>query len=167
MRATSHRIVELRLDEIDRVEYLWKQMVAFHRRVASEEWPVRGEDDAWARRRGDYTRWLAAGTGVVFAAVPDDDPAAPPDGYATLAVRPAGASWELGEEVGELESLVVAEEARGQGLGTMLIAACRERLRSQGVRYWGVAVVEANVGATRLYERAGFRPYYRNLMAEL
>jgi ribosomal protein S18 acetylase RimI-like enzyme len=167
MGAASHRVVELRLDEVDRVEYLWRQMVAFNRRIAGEEWPVRSEDEAWARRRLQYARWLAEGSGTLLAAVPEAQPQAPPVGYAALVVRPAGATWEMGEEVGELESLVVAEEARGRGLGTMLIAACRDHLRSRGIGHWGVAVVEANVGAARLYERAGFRPYYRDFMAEL
>jgi ribosomal protein S18 acetylase RimI-like enzyme len=57
--------------------------------------------------------------------------------------------------------------ARGHGIGTMLIEACRERLRADGITHWSVGVVEANGGATRLYERAGFKPFYRNLMARL
>ena len=32
---------------------------------------------------------------------------------------------------------------------------------------WAVGVVEANAGAVRLYERAGFRPYYRNLLGRV
>jgi hypothetical protein len=37
----------------------------------------------------------------------------------------------------------------------------------QGVRYWAVGVVENNADATRLYERVGFRPFYRQLLAEV
>jgi len=77
------------------------------------------------------------------------------------------ASWDVGERTGELETLAVAEEVRGAGIGTMLIEACRDRLREQGVRYWAVAVVEDNADATRLYERVGFRPFYRQLLAEV
>jgi hypothetical protein len=40
-------------------------------------------------------------------------------------------------------------------------------LREQGVRYWSVAVVEPNDDATRLYERVGFRSFYRQLLAEV
>ena len=47
------------------------------------------------------------------------------------------------------------------------MAACREELRSRGIAYWSVAVVEANAGAVRLYEREGFRPYYRLLLGEV
>lgn len=61
----------------------------------------------------------------------------------------------------------MAEEARGAGIGTMLIEACRDRLRAEGISHWAVGVVEANLDATRLYERAGFRPYYRELLGEV
>jgi GNAT superfamily N-acetyltransferase len=77
------------------------------------------------------------------------------------------ASWDVNERVGELETLAVAEAARGQGIGSQLIAACRERLREEGITHWAVAVVEANVDATRLYEREGFRPFYRQMLAEV
>ncbi len=96
----------------------------------------------------------------MFAAIAEDGT---PLGYAVLTVESPGPTWEMGERVGELESLVVDEGARGEGVGTALIDHCRELLRAEGIGSWGVAVVEANVGATRLYERAGFRPFYRSL----
>jgi hypothetical protein len=34
-------------------------------------------------------------------------------------------------------------------------------------RFWAVGVVEVSEDATRLYERAGFRRFYLNLMARL
>jgi len=43
----------------------------------------------------------------------------------------------------------------------------RERLRAEGVSHWAVGVVEANEGATRLYERAGFRPFYREMLGRV
>lgn len=165
--SASHRVVELTADEVERVGHLFEQMVDFHREVAAREWPVRSAAQAWAVRRGQYLQWLTTGTARIFAAVPAERPEAPPDGYATLSVKPGGASWDFGERIGELETLAVDAARRGEGIGTLLIEACAERLRAEGVRYWGVAVVEANEGAARLYERAGFRPYYRNLMAEL
>lgn len=163
----SHRITALDATEVDRVEPLWKAMVAHHRAVAGEEWPVRPEQEAWEQRRPQYVEWLSSGEGRMLAAVPAADPGAQPAGYALLLTRPAGATWEMGERVGELESLAVAPGQRGEGIGTLLIDACRELLREEGVAYWGVSVVEVNADATRLYERAGFRPYYRSLMTEI
>jgi ribosomal protein S18 acetylase RimI-like enzyme len=165
--AASHRIVELGASEVDRVAHLFRELVAFHRAAVEGAWPVRGEEDAWAIRREQYLAWLGAGRARMLAAVRAGAAGAPADGYAVLSTQPSSASWDLGERIGELETLAVAVDARGEGIGTMLMEACEERLRAEGIAYWGVAVVEGNEGATRFYERAGFRPYYRNLMAPL
>lgn len=159
-------IIELDVTEVDRVESLFKQLVAFHRDVAGEDWPVRTEEAAWAHRRAEYVGWLGAGRARMLVAVPDGEEDAAPVGYAVLSVKSSSASWDVGERIGELETLAVAEDARGQGVGSLLIEVCRGHLREEGVSHWGVAVVEANADATRLYERVGFRPFYRQLLAE-
>src|SRR5215207_4460565 len=153
------RVIELDVSEVDRVELLFKQLVAFHRGVAGEDWPVRSEEAAWSHRRAEYFSWLGGGRAQMLAAVPAEDEAGAPLGYAVLSVKSSSASWDVGERIAELETLAVAEEARGRGVGSLLIEACRERLREEGISYWGVAVVEANEDATRLYERVGFRPF--------
>jgi ribosomal protein S18 acetylase RimI-like enzyme len=167
MNARGFEITALTLAEVDRVEPLWKAMVAHHRAVVGDEWPVRGEQDAWERRRAEYVDWLSTGEGTMLAALPAGEPESPPLGYAMLLPNRAGATWDLGERVGEIESLSVAPEARGQGVGTALLDAARERFREQGIVFWSVAVVEANAGAVRLYERAGFGPYYRQLLGRI
>jgi ribosomal protein S18 acetylase RimI-like enzyme len=160
-------VIELDVSEVDRVEALFRELVAFHRDVAGEDWPVRSEETAWAHRRAEYVDWLGSGRARMLVAVPPPDVAATPLGYAVLGVKSSSASWDVGERVGELETLAVAEGARGQGVGSILIDACRERLREEGVSHWSVAVVEANADATRLYERFGFRTFYRDLLAEV
>jgi ribosomal protein S18 acetylase RimI-like enzyme len=161
--APAFQIIELGVSEVDRVEALWKEMVEAHREVIDGQLPVRAGEEAWERRRPQYVSWLEDGSGRMFAAVPAADPGAAALGYAVLVTEPPGPTWEMGERTGDLQSLVVAAEARGAGIGTALIEACRDALRSAGVEYWTVAVVEANERAARLYERAGFRPFYRNL----
>lgn len=165
--SSSCRMVELERAEIDRVAPLFKQLVDFHRDVVKGTWPVRDADAAWAYRRGQYLEWLGDGSARMLAAVPAGDEVAQPVGYAVLRIKPSLASWDVDERIGELETLAVAEEARGQGIGSQLIEACRELLREDGITHWAVAVVEANVDATRLYEREGFRPFYRQLLAEV
>jgi hypothetical protein len=64
--VVSHRIVRLGLDQIDRVEPLWKEMVAYHREVVEGEWPVRSEADAWARRRREYDGALNDGATKLY-----------------------------------------------------------------------------------------------------
>lgn len=153
------------LGDVEMLRTLWVSMVEHHREVAGREWPVRSADDAWRRRRDEYVAWLGDGTGTLFLAGPRDTGS--PLGYAMLHLHPPGATWDLGALVGELESLAVRPEARGEGVGTALIAACRDELRRRGIEYWAVAYVEANDGAQRLYERAGFRAYYRNMLARV
>ena len=48
-----------------------------------------------------------------------------------------------------------------------LIAHCRERLRELGVEWWSVSVVSANEGAIDLYEREGFRDFWRTMTAPI
>lgn len=164
---SGSKIVELDVSEVDRVEPLFRQLVAFHRDVAGEDWPVRSEEAAWAHRRAEYASWLGDGRARMLVAVPEEDENAAPFGYAVLSIKPSSASWDVGERIAELETLAVAEEARGEGIGSLLIEACRDRLRDEGITHWAVAVVEANADATRLYERVGFRPFYRQLLAEV
>jgi ribosomal protein S18 acetylase RimI-like enzyme len=159
-------IVPLAVDEVDRVELLWKAMVAHHREAVGEVWPVRDAEDAWRRRRSQYLEWVA-GEGTMLAAVPAGDPAGPPLGYAMLMPSPVGATWDLGERIGEVESLSVAPEARGRGLGSALLEAARQHFVAAGFEFWSVAVVEENRGAVALYERAGFEPYYRQMLGRL
>lgn len=167
MTTGGYRVVEVGAGEVDRVAHLFKQLVSFHREVVEGAWPVRSEEDAWAHRRGQYLEWLGEGSARMLVAAPVEDEGAAPRGYAVLSVKQSMASWDVGSRVGELETLAVAEGARGQGIGTLLIEACKERLRAEGVTHWAVGVVEANENATRLYERAGFRPFYRELLGEV
>lgn len=166
MSAPGYRVEELTVEEVDRVAHLFKELAEFHGEVVAGAWPVRSGEDAWAHRRRQYLEWLGEGSARMLAAVPADG-GGEPAGYAVLSVKPSMASWDVGPRVGELETLAVAAAARGLGIGTMLIEECRERLRAEGITHWSVGVVEANEGATRLYERAGFRPFYRDLMARL
>lgn len=155
-------IGRLGAEQLDRVEPLWQQMVVHHDRVVDGAWPLRSPADAWRRRRTQYAAWLADGSGSLLVATAPDGA---DDGYAMVRVGPSGPTWDHGELIGDLESLVVAERARGAGLGTRLIDAARSLLAERGVAYWTVSVIEANAGATRLYEREGFRPFFRSLLA--
>ena len=162
----QHQITELTPDEVDLVESLWKEMVAHHRDVIGRASPVRDADSAWGMRRGQYLTWMEAGEGFLFL-VPGEEGEGGPLGYAFLRVGRGARDLDLGERVGDLESLSVTAAARGLGVGTALIAHCRERLRELDVRWWNVSVVAGNEGAEALYEREGFRPNSHNLLAPI
>jgi ribosomal-protein-alanine N-acetyltransferase len=67
----------------------------------------------------------------------------------------------------ELLSLAVAESARGQGLGTLLLGATKARVETAGLKRLFLEVAEDNTVARHLYAAHGFvsvgiRPgYYR------
>ena len=160
----GHIVETVGVEGIDRVEPLWRAMVEHHRAVVGHEVPVRATDVTWPLRRVQYEDWIGRGDGVLLLAV--TAPGAEPDGYACVRTSAGGGpTFALGERVGELESLAVAEHARGAGVGSLLIAAARERMRELGVSHWLVSVVDANAGAVRFYEREGFRPFERILLS--
>ena len=161
----AHIVETVGVEGIDRVEPLWRSMVEHHRAVIGHEIPVRPTDSTWPLRRAQYEEWLGSGDAALLLAV--TVLGADPDGYACVRTSVPGPTFDLGDRIGELESLAVAERARGAGVGELLIGAARERMRAAGVRHWVVSVVEANAGAVRLYEREGFAPFERILIANV
>jgi len=55
-----------------------------------------------------------------------------------------------------LDSISVAESARGKGVGTQLLAALPEVVAAQGETVIGLNVDDGNPKARALYEREGF-----------
>ena len=149
--------------DIDRVEPLWRAMVEHHRSISGLA--VREPAETWRRRRVHYETWLADGASFILVAV--RAPGGEPDGYVAVRVHDGSPTFDLGAPVGDLESLAVAEHARGAGVGSLLIGAARERLRAAGAVHWTVSVLDANPGARRLYEREGFAPFEHILLAPI
>jgi GNAT superfamily N-acetyltransferase len=163
---TERRIIELGVGDVDLVEGLWKELRAHHREVTDGGWPTRDPDESWAMRRAQYVGWLESGEGRLFL-VPGEGPEGAPLGYACLRVESSGPTWDLGEVVGDLETLSVTAAARGTGVGSELIAHCRDQLTQLGARWWSVSVVAGNERAAELYAREGFRPNVNHLLAPL
>ena len=84
--------------------------------------------------------WLAEANGVAV-------------GHAVLTL---GFSMEYGGLRGFIDDLSVRPAARGQGAGTMLLAAAREGAVARGIRALHVEVGLENAVARRLYARAGY-----------
>jgi ribosomal protein S18 acetylase RimI-like enzyme len=164
--AEDRRIVELGVGDVDLVEGLWKEMVGHHRELTGQTYPVRDTETAWRRRRGQYVEWLESGEGHLFL-VPGEGAEQAPLGYAFLRVGSSGPTWNLGDSVGDLESLSVTAAARGLGVGTELIAHCRDRLQELGATWWTVTVIADNERAAELYEREGFRPFWQSMIAPI
>lgn len=87
-------------------------------------------------------------------------------GYAYAAVEPL--SWkELRDRAGFIHDLLVADDARGAGVGQRLLDAAVEWLREQGMPRVVLWTAAHNDTARRLFEGRGFRPTMLEMTLEL
>jgi ribosomal-protein-alanine N-acetyltransferase len=116
------------------------------------------EAPRWTRH--DYEQILHA---------PADAPVSRSAWVAASEIRLVGfavASWLRGETAAELENLVVEQGYRRQGIGTALIADCRQWAARGGASMVRLEVRASNAAALALYRRCGFstagvrRAYY-------
>ena len=105
-----------------------------------------GEDEV----RASVERIMAGGDGEFLLAAVGDGEAA---GVCQLRYR--WSVWKSAEDCW-LEDLFVREEARGSGLGRVLVEAALERARARGCRRIELDVNEDNAPARALYEACGF-----------
>ena len=118
---------------------LWAELTEYHRRIYGDssiggDDPGAGFDDylVMSERMGS---WVAESDGRVV-------------GLTGLLDR--GRS-------GEVEPVVVAEAARGQGIGRRLICRVVEEAVAHGYEYLAIRPVARNVAAVRRFYAAGFR----------
>ncbi|RNE64065.1 ribosomal protein S18-alanine N-acetyltransferase [Cryobacterium tepidiphilum] len=114
------------------------------------------ESDAWSP--GMMARDLADPSCYYLVAFPPDDP--------DTIVAYAGVLAPGGAE-SDIQTIAVAEEARGHGLGRTLMQSLISEARKRGARTVFLEVRADNPGAQRLYQRLGFdeigvrRGYYQ------
>jgi ribosomal protein S18 acetylase RimI-like enzyme len=152
-------------EDVDALAPLWAEMLEHHRAIGGERWPVRQGEDAWSRRRQQYRTWLSERSALLFVARVAGSPQ--PVGYLVCLLIAAGPTFDLGSTYGDVDPLSVTAEARGEGVGSRLLQACRAALRERGISYWSIGIVAGNDGAQRLYERLGFAPWTEMMLAPI
>jgi len=160
----SFHIQRAHVRDLTKVKSLWMSMVASYRELAQDTWAVRDPAEAWQLRLQEYLEWINDATGVVFLALDEEGTAV---GYAALRFVTSGAAVYLGEDVGELESLAVHPDRRGQGIGTALMNACRKELERREIAFWSLETLSANTAAVRLLERQGFETFKLRMVQRL
>lgn len=153
----TFRIDRAHARDLTKVKHLWKAMIADYRELSDGVWEVREPGEAWARRHQQYLDWINDAGGVVFLAIDTDTDEVV--GYAALHFVMSGATFDLGESFGDLETLAVLPTHRGKGVGAALLTACRKELERREIEYWSLETLSSNAGALRLYERSGFQPF--------
>jgi ribosomal protein S18 acetylase RimI-like enzyme len=146
-------------EALDQLRPLWLALHHHHQAVGGERLGPYVDDDAsWTARRALYVGFLAGGG---FAVLAERDGALV--GYALVAIKTSAEmefddTWQSGDRVAEIETLVVLPEARGEGVGSALLDAVDGELEAAGIHDVAIGAFATNTDAIRLYERRGFRP---------
>ncbi len=148
-------------DCIDLLEPLWLQLFDHHRAVGDAGIRVIDRRRSWPRRRRLYEQLFAEpGTFVVLA---EQD--GKPVGYALCHLKHgADDTWDTGDVLGEVETLVLSPEVRGNGVGNALMDAAEAELGRRGADDIVTAVLEGNDRARDFYLQRGMKPTVTYLM---
>jgi ribosomal protein S18 acetylase RimI-like enzyme len=115
------------------------------------DFEARAADEAWQRRRSKYEKWLAEpGAFVLFA-----ETSMRAVGFALVSIGTGYDGWYSPERIGDVHDLAVLPDARGRGVGTMLMDAVEDELRAGGVSHCRLRVIARNTDAIQFYERRG------------
>ncbi|MFX0061673.1 MAG: GNAT family N-acetyltransferase [Candidatus Hermodarchaeota archaeon] len=68
---------------------------------------------------------------------------------------------------GSLNTIAVAEESQGQGIGKKLIRKLLEWFKEHQIKYISLHVDYRNQNALKMYQDLGFHPYQQRLMLDL
>jgi ribosomal protein S18 acetylase RimI-like enzyme len=143
------------VSELDLIAPLWNALREHHVKVTPQLGEPRSRDESWQRRRSEYETWLGDEDSFVLLA----ERLGAGVGYAMVHVRSGSPTWPLSERAGEIETLSVLPDERGQGTGSALLEAVRDELGGHGISELSLHVMHTNKDAMRFYERHGFETY--------
>jgi ribosomal protein S18 acetylase RimI-like enzyme len=151
-------------EDIGSLEPLWVAVHHVHQDSMPELAPYVSDAQTWRERRALYGSLFRDPDTFLLLARMDGELV----GYALGRVEATADgwiadTWRVGERVGELESIAVLPDHRGEGIGTALLDAVDEEFARLGVEDVVVGLLPGNEGARRLYERRGFRPTWMYL----
>jgi ribosomal protein S18 acetylase RimI-like enzyme len=146
-------VVRADASRIDELEPLWLALREHHGSVTGHWGSLRPADDSWARRRKTYADILSEG-GSLYLAI--DDGAIV--GHAICEHQEGGSpTWEWPQDSLSIADLVVLPEARGKGVGDLLLQAIEAEAGARGVAAVDLNAAAPNEAARRFYERHGYR----------
>src|SRR3954466_12933060 len=146
------------VDDIDSVEPLWVAVHHAHQAAMPELAPYVDDEQTWREHRPLYVSLFKRADTFLFLARVNGELV----GYALGCVAPAAEgwaadTWQVGDRIGELESLsVLPDHRRGHRLRP--VGRRRARVREPRGRRHRHRRAPGNAGALKLYERRGFKP---------
>ena len=157
-------VVKGSIDDVDSLEPLWVAVHHAHAASMPELAPYVSDAETWTHERPLYLALLAKPDTLLLLARDGHELV----GYALAHVSPVDETWipdtwQTGPRIGELESIGVVAQRRGEGIGSALMDAVERELAARGLDDLILGVLPGNVDAIRLYERRGFRPTWMYL----
>jgi ribosomal protein S18 acetylase RimI-like enzyme len=157
------QIVRGDVSRVDEVGPLFQAMHEHHRSCGEQLLPFRPDEDAWARRRPYYVSLLESGRGHLLLA----EDGGRVIGYAMVSETRGQATLVTADRMAELETLSVADGARGRGVGSALMEAAYAVMRQLGIDEVMLYVLDGNERAMRFYERRGMKPYLHVMLGRV
>ncbi len=143
---------------LDMLRPLWLTLHRHHQAIAPNLAPYVDDNTSWAMRRQFYGECLSHKGSFLFLAYVGDDLV----GYALVLVQATSAMWSdtwvTGDRTAELETLVVAPEQRGKGIGTLLLDRVESELDRLGITDVIIGSLPSNTRTLDMYRRRGFEP---------
>jgi ribosomal protein S18 acetylase RimI-like enzyme len=145
------------------LEPLWLSLHHHHQTVSPHLGPFVTDEVSWPVIRELLSQ--SAQDGLLLVALDGDQIVGLASAaiYGIEALASYSDTWTTGENVGEIKFLVVAEDARGKGVGAALMDTVDRELAARGVHDQFVGAMEPNKGAIRFYKSRGFRPAWLEL----
>src|ERR1044072_6043125 len=121
------------VDDIDALEPLWVAVHHAHQAAMPELAPYVDDEETWREHRPLYVELFERPDTFLFLARVDGELV----GYALGCVAPAtegwaADTWRVGDRIGELESLSVLPDHRGEGIGSALLDLVGEEFAQLG-----------------------------------
>lgn len=158
---TEHKASNLRIEfasesSLDLLRPLWLCLHHHHQSIAPGLRPYVDDDTSWAARRRFYADCLSRRGSFVLLAYSGKDLA----GYALVLVQATSSMWSdtwvVGDRTAELETIVVAPEWRGQGIGGLLLDRVELELDRHGIKDMIIGALPTNTEVLDLYRHRGF-----------
>ncbi|MGA7623175.1 MAG: GNAT family N-acetyltransferase [Candidatus Acidiferrales bacterium] len=143
---------------LDLLRPIWLCLHRHHQRIAPHLAPYVDDDTSWAVRRRFYEDCLSHKGSFVLLAYSGAELV----GYALVLVQATTSMWNdtwiVGDRTAELETLVVAPEWRGQGIGSLLMNQVESEIARLGIQDVIIGALPTNTNVLDFYRRIGFEP---------
>jgi GNAT superfamily N-acetyltransferase len=142
-------------------------MLALHRHEVAVQpalgsAPARSDEDFWRHYNEGFARWHEDG-GIALLAVQDGRDV----GFLFATEREGLFGYRSSARIGYVEDIAVLEEARGQGVGRLLIEQARAVFRERGYSHFELSSVPGNDDARAFYVKLGLETSAIKLIGEV